>query len=182
SPVFQLAISQNADRYFPEIIGMTLFLEWKVLQLGGSIKRYDYHGIDSQFLRMHVGIDNAVDGHGAKARNAVNLYLDDVLKESGREAMQREWRRIWIGFVAFATAGMGYLGSDDDIAARRPMTIYDKIKDLMSRKQHYGSLNHANRRLVVNRINDWFDDPDGFINELAHSAFVVPGDPVASRI
>ncbi|MFZ3358325.1 MAG: LodA/GoxA family CTQ-dependent oxidase [Xanthobacteraceae bacterium] len=182
SPVFQLAISQNSDRYFPELIGMTLFLEWEVLQLGVGVKRQDYHGIDSQFLRMHVGIDNAVDGHGAKARNAVNVYLDDILRESGREAMQREWRRIWTGFVAFATAGMGYLGIDDDIAARRPMTIYDKITDLMSRKQHYGSLNHANRKLGVNRINDWFDDPDGFIDELAHSAFVVPGNPDASRL
>jgi hypothetical protein len=182
SPVFQLAISQNADRYFPEIIGMTLFLEWEVLQLGGSIKRYDYHGLDSQFWRMHVGIDNAVDGHGAKARNSVNLYLDDVLKESGREAMQREWKRIWTGFVAFATAGMGYLGIDDDVAARRATTIYDKITGLIARKQHYGSLNHSNRRLGVNRINDWFDDPDGFIDELAHSAYVVPGNLEASRL
>ena len=103
-----MAISQNSDRYFPEIIGMTLFLEWEVLELAWTIKKLDYHGIDSQFWRMHVGIDNAVDGHGAKARNAVNVYLDNVLKESGRAAMQREWQRIWTGFVAFATAGMNY--------------------------------------------------------------------------
>jgi hypothetical protein len=182
APVFELAISQNADRYFPEIIGMTLFLEWEVLQLGGSIKIYDYHGLDSQFWRMHVGIDNAVDGHGAKARNAVNLYLDNVLKASGREAMQREWTRIWTGFVAFAVAGMDYLGSDDDIAKRRPKTMADKIQDLMARKQHYGSMNHADRKLGVNRINDWFDDPPAFLEELAHSTHVVPGDPTASRL
>ena len=29
-PVLQLAISQNSDRYFPEILGMTLILEWEV--------------------------------------------------------------------------------------------------------------------------------------------------------
>jgi len=182
SPVFQLAISQNSDRYYPELIGMTLFLEWEVLELASTIKKLDYHGIDSQFWRMHVGIDNAVDGHGAKARNAVNVYLDNVLKESGRNAMRREWQRIWTGFVAFATAGMNYLGIDDVLAVRRPPTMTDKIKSLMSRKQHYGSLNHANRKLGVNRINDWFDDPDGFIDELAHSAFVVSGNPEASRL
>jgi hypothetical protein len=131
---------------------------------------------------MHVGIDNAVDGHGAKARNAVNVYLDNVLKESGCEAMQREWKRIWTGFVAFATAGMHYLGIDDAVAHRRPPTMTDKIKSLMARKQHYGSLNHANRKLGLNRINDWFDDPDGFVDELAHSAFVVRGNPGASRL
>lgn len=182
SPVFQMAISQNSDRYFPEIIGMTLFLEWEVLELAQTIKKLDYHGIDSQFWRMHVGIDNAVDGHGAKARNAVNVYLDNVLKESGNEAMQREWKRIWTGFVAFATAGMNYLGIDDVLAHRRPPTITDKIKSLMARKQHYGALNHANRKMGVNRINDWFDDLDGFVDELAHSAFVVPGNPEASRL
>jgi hypothetical protein len=182
SPVFQMAISQNSDRYFPEIIGMTLFLEWEVLELAQTIKKLDYHGIDSQFWRMHVGIDNAVDGHGAKARNAVNVYLDNVLKESGCEAMQREWQRIWTGFVAFATAGMNYLGIDDVLAHRRPPSMTDKIKSLMARKQHYGSLNHANRKMGVNRINDWFDDPDGFVDELAHSAFVVPGHPEASRL
>lgn len=182
SPVFQMAISQNSDRYFPEIIGMTLFLEWEVLELAQTIKKLDYHGIDSQFWRMHVGIDNAVDGHGAKARNAVNVYLDNVLKESGNEAMQREWKRIWTGFVAFATAGMNYLGIDDVLAHRRPPTMTDKIKSLMARKQHYGALNHANRKMGVNRINDWFDDLDGFVDELAHSAFVVPGNPEASRL
>jgi hypothetical protein len=182
TPVFELAISQNSDRYFPEILGMTLFLEWEVLSLASGIKRYDYHGLNSQFWRMHVGIDNAVDGHGAKARDGVILYLDNVLKQSGREAMQREWKRIWTGFVAFATAGMGYLGSDDQIAARRPATIYDQMKAMIGRKQHYGSLNHMNKKIGVNRINDWFDDPDGFLDELAHSAWVVPGNPVASRI
>jgi hypothetical protein len=182
SPVFQLAISQNSDRYYPELIGMTLFLEWEVLELASTIKKLDYHGIDSQFWRMHVGIDNAVDGHGAKARNAVNVYLDNVLKESGGNAMRREWKRIWTGFVAFATAGMHYLGIDDVLAVRRPPTMTDKIKALMARKQHYGSLNHANRKLGVNRINDWFDDPDGFVDALAHSAFVVPGNPKASRL
>ena len=148
-----------------------------------AIKKLDYHGIDSQFWRMHVGIDNAVDGHGAKARNAVNVYLDNVLRESGREAMQREWKRIWTGFVAFATAGMGLSRHRRRASPhRRPPTIDRQDHDLMARKQHYGSLNHANRKLGVNRINDWFDDPDGFVDELAHSAFVVPGNPKASRL
>ena len=52
TPVFELAISQNSDRYFPEILGMTLFLEWEVLSLASGIKRYDYHGVPSEnFIR-----------------------------------------------------------------------------------------------------------------------------------
>jgi hypothetical protein len=163
---------------------MTLQLEWEVLSLVAGIKRYDYHGFNSQFWRMHVGIDNAVDGHGAKARQATELYLDNVLKGSGLEAMQREWKRIWTGFVAFATAGYNYMGNgtDDAVALRRPSTIYDQMSAMLGRKQHYGSMNHSNKMLGVNRINDWFDDPDGFLDELAHSAWVVPGNTSASRL
>ena len=182
SPVFQMAISQNSDRYFPEIIGMTLFLEWEVLELAQTIKKLDYHGINSQFWRMHVGIDNAVDGHGAKARNAVNVYLDNVLKESGLRSNAAGMEAHLDRLCRFATAGMNYLGIDGAVAHRRPPSMTDKIKSLMARKQHYGSLNHANRKMGANRINDWFDDPDGFVDELAHSAFVVRGNPQASRL
>ena len=182
TPVLELAISENSDRYFAEILGMTLNLEWEVLSLMPGVKRYNYHGFDTQFWRMHVGIDNAVDGHGAKAREGTELYLDDVLRESGMAAMQREWKRIWTGFVAFQTTGSNYMGIDDLVAARRPKTVYELMLDLISRKQHYGSLNHGGKTLGVNQINDWFDDADGFIDELAHSAYVTPGDPDGSRI
>ena len=33
SPAFQLGISEFSKRYYPEIIGMTLWLEWTVLEL-----------------------------------------------------------------------------------------------------------------------------------------------------
>ena len=85
---------------------------------------------------MHVGIDNAVDGHGAKARNAVNVYLDNVLKESGREAMQREWKRIWTGFVAFATAGI-QLPRHRRRGRPSPPAVDDRQNQgFMARKQH----------------------------------------------
>ena len=33
SPLFELVISQFSEEYFPEILGMTLFLEWEVVSL-----------------------------------------------------------------------------------------------------------------------------------------------------
>src|SRR5207253_3077732 len=65
APVFQLAISLHSESFFPELLGMTLFLEWEVLSLVPTIRGLDYIGIDSQFWWMHVGIDNASEGHGA---------------------------------------------------------------------------------------------------------------------
>jgi hypothetical protein len=185
--VFQLAISLHSEEFFPELLGMTLFLEWEVLSLVPGIKGREYIGLDAQFWRMHVGIDNASEGHGAKARQAVERYLDRVLKESGDAAMQAEWKRIWRGFVAFATAGYEYFGNkdkQDDLTIRRrhPATAQDDILDLIQRKAHYGRLNHLGNRLGAHRMNDLFDDPGVFVEELAHSAWIAPGNPKESKL
>src|SRR5262249_2895469 len=54
APVFELAISQHTEAFFPELIGMTLFLEWEVLSLVPGIRGLDYLGVDSHFWKMHV--------------------------------------------------------------------------------------------------------------------------------
>lgn len=181
SPVFQLCISQHAKQYFAEILGMTLYLEWEVLDLVRGIKQLDYLGFDTQFWRMHVGIDNAADGHGAKARRAVDLHLANVLNEGGELAQQNEWKRVWCGFVAFATAGLGYLDSDGDLERRRPKKVSGRLMEVISRKAHYARLQHAQRRLGQDRLNDLFDEPDKLLDALQSSQWIVPGEAAQSR-
>ena len=180
--VFELAISQHTESYYPELIGMTLFLEWEVLSLVPGIKTLDYLGLDSHFWEMHVGIDNATHGHGAKAREAVAIYLDKVLKESGEQGMQAEWKRIWRGFVAFATAGNEYFGDDLNIQRKYPTNPQNEIVELIKRKAHYGGLNHTGKNLGGHRLNDLFDEPEIFVEELAASPYVVPGKPEESKL
>lgn len=185
--VVPLAISQHSGEFLPELLGMTLFLEWEVLSLVPGIKRWDYFGIDSHFLRMHIAIDNATEGHGYQAKRAVQLYLDRILKESGPEAMQQSWRRIWTGFVAFALGGSGIYSndagqSDDAIGRAYPGTPADRIAEIMRRKRLYGNLNHLNKKIGGFRINDMFDDPPLFLEELAQSPWIEPGDPERSRL
>jgi L-Lysine epsilon oxidase N-terminal/L-lysine epsilon oxidase C-terminal domain/Iron-containing redox enzyme len=180
--VVPLAISQHTGEYYPELLGMTLFLEWEVLSLVPTVKRLDYFGIDSMFYRMHVGIDNATHGHGFAAKRAVQLYLDSVLNESGPEAVQVHWRRIWRGFVAFALSGGSQFSndvgqSDEAIARRLPGTVADRVADLMQRKKRYGNLQHGNKKIGGFRLNDLFEFPSLFMEELAHSPWVTPGDP-----
>jgi L-Lysine epsilon oxidase N-terminal/L-lysine epsilon oxidase C-terminal domain/Iron-containing redox enzyme len=181
SPVFQLAISQHTDRFFPELLGMTLYLEWEVLSLVTGITLYDYLGIDSKFWRMHVGIDNATNGHGAKARDAVLIYLDKVRNEGGEPAVQEHWARVWRGFVAFEAVDSYAFGDDDAIARRRPPNPARRLEEVMTRKRKYGSLNHLSHRLGRHRINDLFEQPQLFQAELAASRWIVPGDPDASQ-
>jgi len=185
--VFELAISLHSESFLPEILGMTLLLEWEVLSLVPGIKGREYIGIDPEFWRMHVGIDNASEGHGAKARAAVELYLDEVLKKSGVVAMQEEWKRVWRGFVAFATAGYDYFGNMDNqndltLSRAHPPSPQNQIQQLMQVKEHYGSLNHLQKRLGAHRLNDLFAKPDIFAQELANSAWIVPGDPDNSQL
>src|ERR1041385_2457954 len=75
APVFELVISQFTRTFLPEILGMTLQLEWEVLSLWSTINmfRYPTFNLDPHFYVMHVGIDNASDGHGARAKRAVQL-------------------------------------------------------------------------------------------------------------
>jgi L-Lysine epsilon oxidase N-terminal/L-lysine epsilon oxidase C-terminal domain/Iron-containing redox enzyme len=181
NPVFQLAISFNSDRFYPELLGMTLFLEWEVLSLQTGVMLNDYLGIDTQFWRMHVGIDNATNGHGAKARDAVILYLDKARQEGGEAAVQTHWARIWRGFVAFDVIGSNMYGNDTDIARRRPGNAAASISEIMDRKQRYGSQNHLDIRIGPHRINDLFEDSGLFQSVLANSRWIVPGDPDKSQ-
>ncbi|MBC2807007.1 iron-containing redox enzyme family protein [Rhizobium ruizarguesonis] len=191
-PVFELAISKFTKDYLPEILGMTLYLEWEVLSLVPIIRVYDYFGIDSQFYRMHVGIDNASDGHGAKARDAVIAYLDRVLEDGGESAQQEQWSRIWRGFVAFATVNYDQFQSFEPtgdaplslerIRSQMPRTPADEVAELIERKLPRGELNHMRKQLSVFRINDLFSDPKVFMDELANSPWVTPGQPDSSRL
>lgn len=183
STVFQLAVSLHSEKYFPEILGMTLFLEWEVLSIVPKIKRNEYLGIDTQYMVLHVGIDNAIEGHGAKAKKAVELYLDEVLNKSGQEAMQREWERIWRGAIAFSisTSGYGFFGKDALINAKYKPRIEEKVKEIMQSLTKYGSINHTGKNLGGHRINDLFDEPEIFIKKMATSPYINPGKPEESR-
>jgi hypothetical protein len=186
-PVFQLAISQHSEEFLPELLGMTLFLEWEVLTLAPVVRRREYLGIDPQFWQMHVAIDNASEGHGAMAKEAIEFYLDRVLNDGGPEAQQEHWRRIWRGFVAFATGGYDLFQNEDGMSTEaeqssHPSTPADRIAEIMERKKHFGNRNHQRSQLGPHRINDLFDNPRLFLDQLANSPWIVPGDPDGSRL
>ncbi|XUL87631.1 LodA/GoxA family CTQ-dependent oxidase [Streptomyces galilaeus] len=175
APAFELAISQHSEDFFPEILGMTLELEWEVLGLKPTVRLLEHHGINPQFFTMHIGIDNAASGHGAKARDAVVHYLEGVYDSGGDAAVQQQWRRIWNGYVAFGTVGT--VGSDLRYLLRHPPTAEDRLLDLITRKAPYAAQNHDRKNLGGTRLNDWFLDPAGLLRELQDSGLIVPGDP-----
>ncbi|MEW2051687.1 LodA/GoxA family CTQ-dependent oxidase [Streptomyces sp. NPDC005476] len=177
-PAFELAISQHSEEFLPELLGMTLYLEWEVLSVKPMAELLEYHGISSQFYTLHIGIDNAVDGHGAKARDAVLLYLENVYNSGGDAAVQEQWQRIWNGYVAFARTGTLY----DDLSnlVRFPPTPETRLLRMVGRKAPFASLNHGGKKLGENQLDNLFLDPPTLLNELQESGLISAGSPEES--
>ncbi|WP_164919602.1 LodA/GoxA family CTQ-dependent oxidase [Hansschlegelia zhihuaiae] len=177
SPAYQSAAALFPETFYPEILGMTLYLEWEAVFLPAMVKLYDYYGYNSLFYRLHVAIDNPVNGHGARARDAVVRYLGDI-DSGGEDEVQEAWRRIWDGYLAFKFIG------DQDWGYRlaNPPTIDERMVEMLVAKRHFGQLNHGTRRFAGNYLNDWFDEPEQFLRVLASSDLIVPGDAAASPI
>lgn len=179
-PAFELAISQFTGDYYPELLGMTLQLEWSVVDLKPTRDLMEYFGINPHFYVMHIGIDNAVNGHGARAAEAVRLYLRARYAEGGDEAVGVAWRRIWNGYVAFGS--IGSFGEDLVNLITHPPSLRVQMLAMIRRKAEYGSVNHQEKMIGESRINEWFSDPEGFLDALIEGGYILPGDWTNSRM
>jgi hypothetical protein len=178
-PAFELAISQFTESYYPEILGMTLQLEWEVIELKSTIELFRYYGLNTHFYVMHVGIDNAVNGHGRRAIDAIKLYLDGEIQLGGEKAVQEKFRRIWTGFIAFGF--VGNLGSDlRDQNASDP-SLKTRMVNMINSKAAFGSLNHDKNMIGGKFINDYFSEPISFLQALQDAGYIVPGDVAGSK-
>jgi Iron-containing redox enzyme len=177
-PLFQLVVSQFPQDYFPELLGMTQYLEWSSVELRSQVLLNRHFGIDTRFYEMHVAIDNATAGHGAMAKRAVQGYLEQVRVDLGDEAMQAQWARIWTGYVAFATTGN--LGQQVADKLRRRVTPAERVVTMIRDRAPKARLNHGTRRLGGKLLNDLFADPAALMTALVSSGRIVPGDPERS--
>lgn len=173
-PVFELVISQFSDEFFPEILGITLSIEWMVLDLKRTAALLRHFKIDPHFFVLHVGIDNATEGHGAQAKEAIKLFLDGL--PSGER--EHAWQRIWNGFVAMGS--LGTLGDDLRKLLARENTPETRMVALIEAKAPYAQLNHGGKTLGANRLNDWFASPKDLLAEMARAGLFVPGHPERS--
>ncbi|MET3355538.1 UNVERIFIED_ORG: hypothetical protein ABID33_003460 [Xanthobacter viscosus] len=189
SPVFQVAVGMFPESFFPELLGMTLYLEWEATPtLLPAAKFYQGIGIDPQFYRMHAGIDNVTTGHGALAREAIELHLDEVRRGGGDDAVQAEWRRIWNGYVAWST--LGTFGKDlgvyldkfeGNAGVPTPDYARARMADLIRKKAQYARTAHGARVLGAKPLGELFADPDALMDALAASTLVNPDSPRDSK-
>jgi hypothetical protein len=108
-PVFQLAIANFPKTYFPEILGMTLSLEWSgTLSAFKMMKLLKSRGIDPKFYAVHVHADNPRNGHGHDIKEAIISYLAEILKTQGESARQQQWQRIYQGWHTWSAIGEAF--------------------------------------------------------------------------
>ena len=174
NPVFQMSVGLFPQEFLPELLGMTLYLEWEATpSLTPTVRLLEGRNIDPLFYRLHVAIDNIAAGHGHLAKQAVKLYLDDVREKGGDAAVQPHWERIWTGYVTWATTGT--FGTDlinllvlfdGKIPDLRKAYADQQMATLIARKAPAARRSHGAARLGGKLLNELFDDPPALMDLL----------------
>lgn len=196
SSVFQMSVGLFPQDLLPELLGMTLFLEWESTPvLAPTVRLLAGRRIDPRFYRLHVAIDNIASGHGALAKRAITLFLDDAADKGGDAAVQAQWDRIWNGYVTWATTGT--FGADlarhlrrfdGKIPSQRKAYARQRMVDLISRKAPAAKKSHGRARLggrplkrAVRRARGshgragFEDPPEEMMAAMARSQFFMAG-------
>lgn len=199
--VFQLAVGVWPQAFYSEILGMTLYLEWEATPtMMPPVRMLQRRGMNPLFYSLHMAIDNISEGHGALAKEAVRIHLDEVREHGGDRAVAESWTRVWNGYVTWAT--IGSLGAD--LMARRLIidgkTIdvgtpdepkcfpdwkqhhRDRMVNLVRQKGSAGARVHGRATIRGRLLNDLFATPEDLVNALVEGGLVDVERPRQSRL
>ncbi|WP_168880241.1 iron-containing redox enzyme family protein [Rhizobium sp. P28RR-XV] len=199
--VFQQCVGLFPQEFFPELLGMTLYLEWEATPtLTPSVRMLRGRGIDPLFYQLHVAIDNISEGHGALAIEAIKAFLAEQRLEGGDDEVQRNWKRIWNGYVTWAT--VGFLGTDTFMrrliidkkklnigTPKEPSCVpdlagfyRDQMLALVRKKAPFAKQVHGGVSLGGKPLNSLFDKPEELLNLLLTEGLVDPKHPRDSNL
>ncbi len=200
SPVFQSCMGIFPQAFFPELIGMTLFLEWEATPtLMPAVNMLRGRGMNPLFYSLHVAIDNISEGHGAIAKEAVKIFLEEKREEGGERAVQYNWNRIWNGYVTWATVGFNGAGLQERrlIIDRKSINLgtkenpecfpdfskyyHDRMVNLINEKASAAEKVHGRATLDGVLLNDLFKTPEILMEKLISSGLLDVGNPRGSR-
>lgn len=199
--VFELSVGRFPKEYFPELLGMMLFLEWQATPtLQAAVRLLRGRGIDPHFYRLHVAIDNITAGHGFLAKEAIKLYLARIHDEGGDAAVQAHWTRVWNGYVTWAT--LGGLGNERVerflVLDKKTINIStdpkvkkcwpdikgyyrSKMIKLVDSKAAIAAPVHKGRSLDGRPLDQLFANPGLLLDHLEHAKYVNPEYPRDSK-
>lgn len=167
----QLALGLNTDVFLPEVIGYNLGYEQLPLHLLVCAFELDELGLDAQYFRLHVTIDNASSGHACKAVQA----LQQLMPAHDGQFYQRV-------AAGYRLNDLGQ-GSAAIIAA---FDLYTEVVAMLERKRAFGQHLHSDYcRFEGRTVNQWLAEPGsipGFLTALQDKGWILRGqDPLHSR-
>jgi len=99
-PSVLLALSFFSQRYFPELLGVTLAIEMAGLGsfFKAMIRNLEAHQLDATFFRVHTTIDNFGTGHAKMCLDMIESFSWRNLASLDEHDAEKVWSRIWDGF------------------------------------------------------------------------------------
>ena len=169
----QLALAHNADDYLPEVIGFNLGYEQLPLHLLITSYELNELGIDPYYFTLHVTVDNAANGHAAKAVDA----LKNLMPRFGDAG--DFYRRVIDGYR------LNELGASTN-STIASFDLDAELTGIMAAKSVTGKNMHSDYcRVAGKSINDWLATPDNvpaFMVALEKAGWITRGaDPEQSR-
>lgn len=110
-PVFMLSLSHHPVAYLPELLGLNMAIEISGLGKGYRqlVDDWRYWGINPKIASLHISIDNVVSGHTLLAKQAIQLYLEEIYqKNQSREQVNHHWQRIYTGYASLRFFGLRF--------------------------------------------------------------------------
>ena len=144
----QLSLAHNAEDYLPEVIGFNLGYEQLPLHLLITSYELNELGIDPYYFTLHVTVDNASNGHAAKAVDA----LKNLMPRVGDAA--DFYRRVIDGYR------LNELGASTN-STIASFDLDAELTGIMAAKSVTGKNMHSDYcRVAGKSINDWLHTPD----------------------
>ncbi|MEP9315770.1 iron-containing redox enzyme family protein [Pseudomonas sp. LABIM340] len=143
----QLALGYLADDYLPEVLGYNLGYEVPPLHLMITSGELRELGIDPEYFRLHVTIDNAATGHGRKALQALEANLPQL---ADRGAFLRR-------------VHAGYRLNDTGLSNQQLLdgfNLHAEVVAMLERKRPFARQMHDDRARIGGRtVNQWMAGP-----------------------
>ncbi|KAF3940249.1 hypothetical protein ABW19_dt0207988 [Dactylella cylindrospora] len=179
--IAQLALGMFPDQLLPEIIGFNLAYEAVTLDTLMCAQELKELKLDPTYFSLHITIDNSDSGHTAMALHAVSKYMDTC---ETPEEIDKMWRRVQAGYV---------LGDSLPVTPHRLTETEKSVLELFTNKSKPAYAAHLACKGRIGgrkgmRISEWLDPESWverkypFLDALASSLFVVPGNPDKSKL
>jgi len=176
--ISQLAISQCADEFLPEVLGFNMAYEALPYHLLVTIHELRELQLDPYYFLLHVVIDNSDTGHAAMGREAVAGLMESAETLEEREEL---WRRVQAGFIL--AEALATTPNPPTKATTRVLKIF-KQKAVTAQPMH----SCCPAKIAGKTLSQWLD-PEvydshrmDFLHALADSRWIVRGNPDESKL